>query len=230
MEAPRHQAGDPAAAQGVCLTQRTCGGCKLCCYLLPTADIGLPANTHCKHECGKGCAIYQRRPASCQLWSCQWLLGQDVGLRPDRSGYVIDMMPDFVTSVEQDGTEKRWPVNQVWVDPARPNAHRAPALRRWIEEQGHKVRMMTIVRNGNDGGLLLCPPSMSVIHRWVEKDTNMRKGKPNSADEVLRELASQGIGLDLVLEGDDKATIRVRTGSEHGEDHNPATAGRDPQP
>ena len=213
------------------MTNRSCGDCKLCCYLLPTADIGLPANTHCKHECSKGCAIYERRPASCQLWSCQWLLGQDVGLRPDRSGYVVDMMPDFVTSVDDaTGEQKRWPVNQVWVDPARPNAHRAPALRRWIEEQGQRVRMMTIVRNGNDGGVLLCPPSMSDSHEWIEKDSSMRKGGPNSAVEVLRELASQGIGLDVVLEGDDKATIRVRTGGEDGGTGNTEAAGRDPQP
>jgi hypothetical protein len=181
---------------------------------VPTSDIGLPANTHCKHECSKGCAIYDRRPVSCQMWSCQWLLGQDVGQRPDRSGYVVDMMPDFITSVEPTGEHRRWPVNQVWIDPARPDSHRAPALRRWIEEQGRKVRMMTIVRFGNDGGLLLCPPAMSDDGAWHEKGSEMRKGGPNSAAEVVRELAAQGIGLELVIEGDDKATITVRTGGE----------------
>jgi hypothetical protein len=193
---------------------------------VPTPDIDLPANTHCQHECRKGCAIYTRRPVSCQMWSCKWLLGEDVGLRPDRSGYVVDMMPDFVTSVDDDdGRQKRWPVMQVWVDPARPDAHKAPALRRWIEQQGQELRMMTIVRFGNDGGMLICPPSMSDSHTWVEKTSNMRQGKPNSAGEVVRELARQGIGMEIEV-GDDNATIKVISG---GHDAKAGGADRDPE-
>ena len=214
------------------MPNRTCGECKLCCYLVPTADIGLAANTHCQHECSKGCAIYERRPMSCQMWSCQWLLGADVGLRPDRSGYVVDMMPDFVTSVPDNGSEStRWPVHQVWIDPARPEAHKAPALRRWVEEQGKTTRMMTIVRFGNDGGLLLCPPSMSDDGRWHEVDSNMRMGPANTAGEVVRELTKQGISLDVELVNDDQSIIRIRTGGDHdrrGEGHDPAASGGDP--
>jgi hypothetical protein len=211
------------------MSNRSCGSCKLCCYLVPTADIGLPANTHCQHECSKGCAIYERRPPSCQMWSCKWLLGEDVGLRPDRSGYVVDMMPDFVTSVDDEtGAEKRWPVLQVWVDPARPEAHRAPALRRWIEQQGRELGMMTIVRFGNDGGMLLVPPSMNAGSGWYEKTSNMRKGPANSAGEVMRELARQGIATAIEIDAD-RATITVRTGGHDEETKDPDPAGEHPQ-
>ena len=201
------------------MTNRTCGDCTLCCYLLPTPEIELKANTHCQHECRAGCAIYDRRPLSCQLWSCKWLLGDDVGQRPDRSGYVVDMMPDFVTSVDDaTGEQVRWPVHQVWVDPARPDAHRSPALRRWIFQQGAELGMATIVRWGNDSGMLIVPPSMTSNGRWIEKTSNMRKGKPHPVGEVLQELARQGISTEAVIAhgpGEtSQATLRVSAGAD----------------
>ena len=193
------------------MSARTCGECKLCCFLLPTPEIDLPANTHCAHECRKGCAIYSRRPTSCQLWSCRWLLGDDTGQRPDRAGYVVDMMPDFVTSVEDEtGQHKRWPVNQVWVDPARPNAHKAPALRRWVEKQGQANGMGTVVRWGNDDGMLLMPPCLTSDGKWVEKMTQMRQGKPNPVVDVIEELSSQGIALEVVL-SHENVTVKLNS-------------------
>jgi hypothetical protein len=199
------------------VSNRTCGECKLCCYLVPTPEIDLPANTHCKHECRKGCAIYDHRPTSCRMWSCLWLLGEDVGPRPDRSGYVVDMMPDYVTSVDHEsGAEQRFPIYQIWIDPARPDAHRHPALRRWLAARHAENGMMGIVRYGNDGGMLLVPPARNETREWVEKTSNMRQGPANPVSEVLHELARQGISLEVELEHDN-VTLKVSSGGDHAE-------------
>jgi Putative zinc- or iron-chelating domain len=64
------------------------------------ADFDKPAGERCPHQRhGKGCAIYARRPFGCRMWNCKWL-GDPEGTadlsRPDRAGYVIDVMPDFI--------------------------------------------------------------------------------------------------------------------------------------
>lgn len=57
-------------------TARRCGGCTLCCKILPVRELAKPANTRCQHQrTGKGCAVYARlaqvSPA-CVFWSCRW--------------------------------------------------------------------------------------------------------------------------------------------------------------
>ena len=77
---------------------RTCGTCTLCCRVLPIKDLDKPANVRCQHQTAfKGCAIYRRRPMSCRLWSCRWLVDPTTSdlRRPDRAHYVIDMVPGF---------------------------------------------------------------------------------------------------------------------------------------
>lgn len=86
---------------------RTCGGCTLCCKLLPVkegADVNLwdmvpemigsgmlsartaavtirdfdkPAGEKCPHQCSKGCKVYERRPLACRFWSCSWVSGAE---------------------------------------------------------------------------------------------------------------------------------------------------------
>jgi|SRR5215472_6001155 len=86
---------------------RHCGGCTLCCKLLPirydtgdhsatidamvkaemakisdfagmTPDFDKPAGERCPHQrSGKGCSIYGRRPLGCRIWNCAWLGGHD---------------------------------------------------------------------------------------------------------------------------------------------------------
>lgn len=81
---------------------RTCGDCQLCCKLLPVRAVGKGANERCRHQrFGKGCAIYHHPsfPVECRVWSCRWLVDPEAhGLsRPDRTHYVVDIMPDFLT-------------------------------------------------------------------------------------------------------------------------------------
>src|SRR5215471_3194906 len=123
-------------------TKRRCGGCTLCCKLLPVHhgahnDVGidLPGSWHkaagerCRHQrSGKGCAVYRKAgfPSACLFWNCRWLVSDDTDdlRRPDRAHYVIDVMPDFITLTDNETGEKHTiEVIQVWVDPDYRDAH-----------------------------------------------------------------------------------------------------------
>jgi hypothetical protein len=45
-------------------------------------------------------------------------------------------MPDFITIKQEDGEPQNIQVAQIWVDPKYPDAHRDPALRRWMFRRG----------------------------------------------------------------------------------------------
>lgn len=102
---------------------RSCGGCTLCCKLVPVEEIGKLANTRCQHQSHKGCKVYQgpKFPISCHLWTCAWLAeGPPELRRPDHCGYVVDVMPDTVKATDQvTGEDLIMRVVQVWGDPAR---------------------------------------------------------------------------------------------------------------
>jgi hypothetical protein len=174
---------------------RKCGDCQLCCRLLPTHEINKPALAKCPHQKhGKGCAIYARRPVSCQLWSCRWLVGNDTQElpRPDRAHYVIDLIPDFITYTEEGKSPAYIEVVQVWVDPAYPLAHREPALRRWLEQQNKPA----IVRYSSADGFVLFPPALTG-GRWVEHQSSM-----SEHEHTLEEKAA-ALGGTLQVEVDD---------------------------
>ena len=175
--------------------KRECGTCTLCCRLLPVKGINKPANTRCKHQShARGCAVYHKPekgfPWECGLWSCVWLANPDNEAaelrRPDRSGYVIDILPDYVTNVEPDGTKFTIPVIQIWCDPKLPDAHRDPALRAWLER---RKGFCGLVRYGNDHGLLLVPPHMNDTNEWIEKRTDQRE-KNHTFGQVLQVLGA----------------------------------------
>jgi hypothetical protein len=153
--------------------KRRCGDCQLCCRLLPTTEINKPALARCPNQRhGKGCAIYDKRPVSCALWNCRWLVDestQDLP-RPDRSHYVIDMIPDFITYTEDGQPPQHMEVIQVWVDPAYRDAHRAPSFRRWLDEH----RVAAVIRYSSTDGFVLFPASMTGGHGFIEhKSTAM---------------------------------------------------------
>src|SRR5262245_26245341 len=170
---------------------RKCGGCTLCCKLLPVRELGKGAGVRCQHQrSGKGCAVYgPGMPPSCHLWSCAWLTGAVSGRRPDRAHYVVDTMPDFVELRDNTTGEKRVvPVVQVWCDPGWPDAHRDPDLRAYLETRG-KDGVAALVRWNNREAIGLFPPSMSADGRWHE----MPGGKllpEHTFDEVANALGN----------------------------------------
>jgi hypothetical protein len=175
------------------MTNRTCGDCQLCCRVLPTKEIGKPANTRCTNQCRGGCAIYSHRPMSCQLWSCRWLMGDDVGGRPDRTHLVVDMVPDYITLRPHDGSaETHLAVVQVWLDPAFRHAHRDPAFRRWLDAE----KQIAMVRYSPTEGFVLAPPSRSADGRWHE-ETSAIGGAEHTLDDVARVVGPITVEIEL---------------------------------
>lgn len=153
-------------------TGRVCGQCQLCCKLLPVPMIRKPAGVRCQHaKVGKGCTVYASRPISCRTWSCRWLADRETaGMpRPDRCHYVIDLETDHVRAVPNDGGEAIvFAVLQVWVDPAFPEAHRAPELRQYMLRMAEKYRLATIVRFDSERAITVFPPPFDVDRQWHE--------------------------------------------------------------
>jgi hypothetical protein len=154
---------------------RQCGACQLCCKLVPVRELNKKAGERCRHQrVGKGCMIYAHRPASCFWWNCRWLVNDDTaGLpRPDRSHYVIDLMPDIIT-MQEDLTGKltQIPVVQIWVDPDFPEAHRDPALRAYVERRAAEG-VAALIRFSEREGFALFAPALADDHQWHEKASN----------------------------------------------------------
>lgn len=165
---------------------RQCGSCQACCTLLPTPEVPTLAGERCRHQrFRKGCAIYAERPLPCRLWSCRWLVEDDTAdlPRPDRAGYVIDILPDFVAIQDHvTGTERRLEVVQVWVDPRRPDAHRDPALRAYLERRAAEGKA-ALVRFDSQHAMVLFAPALSSTGKWVEHTSGCRAAE-HSAREV----------------------------------------------
>ena len=173
------------------IARRQCGDCQLCCKLLPTKEINKPANTRCKHQkVGKGCSVYANRPVSCMVWNCRWLLNDDAAdlSRPDRSHYVIDLIPDYITVQQNDGSSADidLPVLQIWVDPNFPDAHRDPYLRAFIERRGIENGMAALIRYGSADGFVIFPPSLSTDGEWHEQGSNLRREESKLADTLAK--------------------------------------------
>ncbi len=173
---------------------RSCGDCTLCCKLLPVVGVDKPANTRCRHQSRKGCAVYgktgaplgkPRMPMECKLWSCRWLVDEDTRdlSRPARSHYVFDVMPDFVIAQDgPDGEKIRIEALQVWVDPNHRDAHRDPALRAYLAKAG-EAGLVAIVRFGASEGFTLVPPALSPTGEWHELESGVENA--HSVAEIL---------------------------------------------
>ena len=176
--------------------QRTCGTCTLCCRLVPVKDKDLikPANQRCQHQSAVGCRIYADRPFSCRMWSCQWLLGADLPQRPDFSHYVVDPMPDFVTVTDDEtGEVTQIAAVQIWCDPEHPDAHRDPALRRYIERLwDERGSLIALIRYDNKiNGIALFPPQSNSTGKWLEKTSNMTREPEHSLTEILKVIGGE---------------------------------------
>jgi hypothetical protein len=152
-------------------TGRNCGDCGLCCKLLPIPPLNKPAGVRCQHSRHhKGCTIYKGRPTACRTWSCRWLADPlTAGMpRPDRCHYVIDMSYDHITQMMPDGSKKQISSLQVWVDPAFPEAHRAPELRAFMLMMAEKWGVVTTVRFSSRKAVIVVAPPHNSNGEWLE--------------------------------------------------------------
>jgi hypothetical protein len=184
-------------------TKRQCGGCTLCCRLLPVSGIDKPGGVRCRHQRFKtsgnaGCAVYRKEgfPGECALWSCQWLVVPTLDVpRPDHAHYVIDIVPDYITARNDYDLTKEItaPIIQIWCDPHYPEAHRDPRLRKWLELQSLEG-WCALVRFSPTEALFLIPPRMSDKGVWEEKSgVGMERAEAHTAEEIAAKLHNAGI-------------------------------------
>lgn len=196
---------------------RQCGSCTLCCKLLPVSEgntkssrhlpvFEKPANTRCQHQRhGVGCKIYDRRPMSCRVWTCQWLAGGEATRdlpRPDRCGYVIDIAPDLITFNMPNGP-KKVPVIQIWT--SWPDAHRDPALRAFLEVRAANLGMAALVRLPDQKtAIAMIPPTLPWGDgEWHEIVTTESEPQ-NSYTQIAQVLDDYGLEYDPVRGMDQK--------------------------
>jgi hypothetical protein len=179
---------------------RTCGDCTLCCKLLPVRSLNKLAGQRCQHQShARGCKVYAKLGSvspECRLWSCRWLTEDDTAelSRPDRSHYVIDIMPDYVSLRNNEtGELQHVQVIQIWVDPKHPDAHRDPALRAYLERRAAE-NTIGLVRYDDLEGMALFPPSMSDNRQWNERTSGQRT-ESHTPEQLLAALGSVEITL-----------------------------------
>lgn len=133
-------------------------------------DFHKPAGERCPHQRLHGCAIYDKRPLGCRIWSCRWLTNEDTAdqRRPDRSHVVIDTVPDFIR-VDLDGERQTVPVVQYWCDPRFPDAHRAPAIRTFMRRRAAEG-LAALVRFSERTALIIFAPELTGRDDWYETD------------------------------------------------------------
>jgi hypothetical protein len=141
----------------------------MCCKLLDIPALEKPANQWCRHCApGRGCTIYDQRPAPCRDFVCVWLESQGeanplpMELRPDKCKVVLAFAPDRRDVMG-------------YCDPAEPDAWSARPVLRLLEIMSCKG-LRVIVGNGRhyyalDRGRArraeLTPPDQSGTRQFV---------------------------------------------------------------
>ena len=121
------------------VADRECGTCTLCCKVAAVEELSKPNGVWC-HHCVKGqrCTIYERRPASCYNFYCQWMLQPLLGpeWKPEHSKFAL---------VQTESGQRLTAL----VDPGYPTAwRRSPyyeALKRWAVEAAQRFPAVHVV-------------------------------------------------------------------------------------
>lgn len=161
---------------GPTLSGRTCGHCVFCCIVIPVEEpLNKPGGVRCVHLKHKGCGIYKQRPDVCAAWKCAWLYQPEAKIlkRPDIGGYAIDCSLQQILMNDQPVS-----VIQVWVDPDRRDAHKAPELRAYLGEMARTLHLPAIIRwpdgkaqEGETATVLFAP--ILTGEDWVEVSSGM---------------------------------------------------------
>ena len=163
---------------GPTLAGRACGHCTFCCIVVPVeAPLDKPGNVRCVHLKHKGCSIYRQRPDVCAAWKCAWLYQPEAKVlkRPDHAGYAVDCCLQEIFINQQ-----LVHVIQVWGDPDRREAHKAPELLAYLALMAEKHRLPAIVRwpmegkdQSADEATVLFAPCLTNTGRWEEITSGM---------------------------------------------------------
>jgi hypothetical protein len=162
---------------------RRCGGCTLCCRLLPVPALDKGYDTCCQHQrSGTGCAIYNDRPLACESWSCAWLCeatGTEGMPRPDQLHFVIDPFPDRIKIVRE-GKIGTFSAAQVWLDPAFPAVRHDPRLKAYMLLAAERWNWPTTLRLSAETSISVFAPPLCADRQWHEQSWG-----PGISDFVL---------------------------------------------
>jgi len=115
---------------------KSCGDCTLCCKVMAIEQLAKPISSWCPHcKPGRGCLIYDNRPAECRSFNCLWLVDDqlDQHWKPSKSRLVL--------TTSEDGIEVR-------CDPGFPDAWRKEPFQSEIREwaiSGERLDMTVVV-------------------------------------------------------------------------------------
>lgn len=164
--------GVVSSGKGNADMKRQCGDCQLCCKLLPVPPLNKLAGVKCEFQkFHKGCTVYHKpqMPTACRVWHCRWLVNDDADdlSRPDRSHYVIDMLPDEIAVVDNGtGARQAMVAIQIWADPAFPDAWKDDrALIAWILKKA-EGGFPTLIRHSSRDALGVIAPPLSNDGEW----------------------------------------------------------------
>jgi hypothetical protein len=87
--------------------------------------------------------------------------------RPDKGGYIVDLVPDTINLEMGDGEIIPIEVCQIWTASNRPSAHNAPELRSFLAYLGQYAIAALVRRNSSDA-FVLYPPAITG-KGWVKK-------------------------------------------------------------
>jgi hypothetical protein len=153
--------------------------------------------------------------------------------RPDRSHYVIDLVPDFVTAVDNEtGARINVEVVQIWCDPDYPQAWRDPALLAYIERRGAEGKG-TLIRYGSSAGITVFPPTLSPDRVWHYWQSNIATKEHTGAEkhEAVTAAREQWVnGVNPLADWDRRSYIADGDHDDESESHDEGQAAEGAQP
>ena len=164
---------------------KACGSCTLCCKVIAVEDFNKPPGVWCVHCVrGKGCGIYETRPAECRTFFCEWMVEKGLGLewKPERAKFAL---------VTGEGGHLT-----AFVDPGFPGAWRAApyfeTFKRWSLEGARAAppRIVT-VRIGTRVIVILPDREIDVGHVGPDESVQLVPGPRGiEARKIRREGAN----------------------------------------
>lgn len=156
----------------------------MCCKVYRIDDLQKPAGKWCTHcAIGKGCKIYEARPAQCRAFECLWLQDDLMppNWKPEISKVVFSIYPSTGFIYGQ-------------VDPGAPFAWQKEPylglLRAWAEHLLEEQRHLLIFVNGNATLIMPTGPvpigPMSPEDGFIVRETFTARGRDYVAERVAR--------------------------------------------
>ena len=107
-----------------------CGSCTACCRVYAIPELSKTAGKWCDHcAIGKGCKIYEQRPAMCVDFKCLWLQSQ--GRDDPRERLSPELRPDRCKVVFSPTTNDA--IMAALTMPGMPDAWQKPVVRALID-------------------------------------------------------------------------------------------------